>query len=99
MAAYTDVTAKTATLGASVVDTYTLKGTPNGVEVVHHGNVATPLYVIVGGAIAAPTVAGDGAEVVLPGERVRFSKGSSNGTTVVSVISAGAATVSVINLR
>jgi hypothetical protein len=92
--------AKTVTVTASTVDTFTLSGigTPSALEVVHHGNTSAPLYVKVDDAVAAPTVAGDGFEVVLPGERVRFARVGS-GTSVVSLISAGATTVTVIGVK
>lgn len=100
MAAYSVTFVKTATMVASTVDTFTLTGPIQAIEVVHHGNVTTPVYVIVDDAVAAPTVAGDNCEVVLPNERCRFSKiGSNLGSSVVSIISAGAVTVSVVGVK
>lgn len=91
---------KTATAAASTVDSFTMPaaGSISAVEVVHHGNTSSPVYVKVDDAISAPTVGGDGCEVVLPGERVRFAR-VGNGVTVVSLISTGATTVSVIGVR
>ena len=92
--------AKTTGLGASVVDTFTFSTPVSALEIVHHGNVANPLYFVLDDAVAAPTVAGDGFEPVLPGERIRVSKlGNGAANNVVSIISAGAATVSVIGIR
>ena len=95
MAAYSAERALTKTVVANVVDTFTLTGQCAAVEVVHHYNVSDPLYVRVAGATAAPTVAGSDFEVVLPGERLRLGAVRS-GSTIVSVICAGAATVSTI---
>jgi len=97
MAAHSVTKSKTATLAASTVDTVTITGQIGAVEVAHHGNTSDPLYVLIGLAVAAPTVAGDNCEVVLSGERIAFPTPlSSQGNTVVSIISAGATTVSVI---
>lgn len=92
--------AKTVTVTASTVDSFTMPGAGSiaAIEVVHHGNTSAPVYVKIDDAISAPTVGGDGCEVVLPGERVRFGR-VGNGVTVVSLISAGASTVSVIGVR
>jgi hypothetical protein len=98
MAAHSVARVKTATLGAGVVDTVTLTDKCAAVEVVHHSNVTNPLYVIVGPAVAAPSAAGDNCEPVLAGERVRFSRTGTGSAMVVSVVSAGAATFSVIGV-
>jgi hypothetical protein len=99
MAAHSVAGVKTATLGASVVDTVTLTDKCAAVEVVHHGNVTNPLYVIVDDAIAAPTVAGDNFEVVLPGERLRLSRTGTGSAVIASIISAGAATFTVVGVK
>jgi hypothetical protein len=97
MAPYTVRQAKTQTLGAAVVDTVTLTGSFSAVEIVHHGTVANPIYANIG-ATGTPTVAGDDEEVILPGERIRVPGYGTGGTTVVSMISAGAATYTVIGV-
>ena len=100
MAAYSVSFVKTATLAASTVDSITLTGPIQAVEIVHQGNVTNPIYVLVDDAVAAPTVAGDNCEVVLSNERCRFSKiGSNLGSTVVSIISAGTVTYTVVGVR
>jgi len=96
MAAYTEVKSKHWTLTASTVDSLTLTGQHTAVEVVHHANVLNPVYLLVSKAAQSPTVAGDDTEVVLAGERIKFSV--SNTATVVSVISAGGATISVVGV-
>lgn len=100
MAAYSVSFVKTASLTASTVDSITLTGLIQAIEVVHHGNVTNPIYVIVDDAVAAPTVAGDNCEVVLPNERCRFSKiGTNLGSSIVSIISAGTVTYTVVGVR
>ena len=98
MAAHSVAKSKTATLGAGVVDTVTLTDKCAAVEIVHHSNVTNPIYALVGPAIGAPTAAGDNTEVVLAGERVRFSRTGTGSAVIVSIISAGAATFSVIGV-
>lgn len=100
MAAYSVSNVKTATLTASTVDSVTLTGAFQAIEVVHQGNVTNPIYVIVDDAVAAPTVAGDNCEVVLSNERCRFAKvGSGSTSTIVSIISVGAATYTVVGVK
>lgn len=96
MAAYTEVKSKHWTLTASTVDSLTITGQHGNVEVVHHGDDTSPVYLNVLKAAATPTIAGDDTEVVLAGERVRFS--ISNTATVVSVISAGTPRISVVGV-
>jgi len=97
MATATVTNSKTLTLTASVVDSITLTGTFMAVEIVHHGNVANPIFAIASTAATAPTAGGDNCEVVLPGERIRIPGAGAN-QTVVSLISAGAATYTVIGV-
>jgi hypothetical protein len=97
MAAYSEAKSKHYALTASQVDTVTLTGQVNFVEVIHHGNVSNPIYVLIGAAALVPTVAGDDTEVVLAGERVRFGVGRT-ADPAISVICAGAATVSIVGV-
>lgn len=99
MAAYSVRQAKTQTLAASTVDTVTLTGSFSAVEIVHHGTVANPIFANIG-ATGTPTVGGDDEEVILPGERVRIPGygAGGGGNTVVSLISAGTPTYTVIGV-
>lgn len=89
---------KTTTLTASTVNSDTLTGSFSAVEIVHHGNAATPIYALLSTAATVPTVAGDDEEVILPGERIRIPGAGANSNTVVSVISAGTPTVTIIGV-
>jgi hypothetical protein len=96
MAAYTEAKSKHWTLTASTVDSLTITGQHTAVEIAHHNTSASPVYFLVSKAATTPAVAADDTEVVLPGERIKVSVG--NAGTVVSVISAGTPTISVIGV-
>lgn len=99
MTAYAATRVKTATLVANVVDSFEIEGNHSQLELVHHGNVSTPVYFKVAGAVTAPTVAGDNCEVVLSGERIALTRAGNSASSFVSVISAGAVTVTVVGVR
>lgn len=96
MAAYSEAKSKHWTLVATQVDSLTITGQHTAVEVAHHNNDSAPIYVLVAPAATTPGVAADDTEVVLAGERVKLSVG--NAGTVVSVVSAGTPTISVIGV-
>lgn len=92
MAAVAATRIATATLTAGTADAVTLSSKPQTAEVVHHSNVTNPIYVRAGATAVAAAAEND---VVLPGERLRVTLPFSG---VLSVISAGAATYSVVGL-
>ena len=93
----TAVDAATVTLTASTARTIHLTGQQSRtVELVHHGNVTDPVYFQVRGGegtLAALTVAGSEASVVLAGERLTVRVTRSG--MWIRLISAGAARVTV----
>lgn len=99
MAAYSKIKSKHWTLTGSQVDSLTLTGQTRFVELVHHNDTTDVVYFAVDTAATAPTVAGDNFEVLLPNERIRISiPRAGAGSPVVSVISVGTPTISIIGI-
>lgn len=101
MANHSAAKSKTATLTTAVVDHVTITDIARSIEVVHQGNVTDPLFVTCGENPGSPTVGGDDLEIVLPGERLQLKSppGQASTDVVVSIVSAGAVTYSVIGVQ
>lgn len=101
MAAQSAARIQTATLTPASADTVTITDPVRAFEIVHHGDVNSAIYFRVGRAtVPTAVVAADENEVVLAGERIRVqcSPQRASEDQMISLISAGAATYSVIGL-
>lgn len=101
MATHTAAKSKTATLAAGIVDHVTITDIAKTIEVLHHGSVLNPLFVTCGENPGSPTAGGDDLEVVLPGERLQLKSppGQASTDVVVSIVSVGAVTYTVIGVQ
>lgn len=89
MASYTATISKHATLVAATVDTVTLPGAVNSVEVLNRDGVAEIYFTVDG---TTPTVGGDDTQVLpatIGGIEVDTSQGVADTGTVVKLISSG----------
>lgn len=68
-------------------------------ELVHLGDQTQAVWYIVGSAVTAPTVAGDGCRPLLAGERIRVGRAGHAASTVVTFISSGTPFVSVEGVK
>lgn len=92
MAAYSDVRSKHAQLAASTVDTVTLDGDYDQVEVVNRDGAAEIYFTVDG---PPPTVAGDGTQVLPASISGVVVAAHADSDTVVRLISPGAPSYSV----
>ena len=96
MASTGGVQANTSTLTAAAADTCTMTGQGTSFAITHHGDVANPIYVRIDGSAAV--AAADENFVILSGGTLVLPRVVGPNDLIISLISAGAATYTVMVL-